>query len=131
MTEVRFEALAMWCRNPASRGVLASCGFFSAANERLIGASYYVKEADRFAFVLLARDAHGRYQAFANEGIFPSRRAADAAVLAALAGLADEETPEVPMRADTRVGVDLFAPIPGAKLNAKSLHLRDSRNQSA
>jgi len=131
MTEARFEALAMWCRNPASRGVLANCGFFSADDERLIGASYYVKEADRFAFILLARDAHGRYQGFANQGIYPSRRAADAAVTAALTGLADEETPNVPMRPDTRVGVDLFVPIAGAKLNAKFLHLRDSRNQSA
>lgn len=36
ITEARFEALAIWCRNPASRGVLANCGFFSAVDERLI-----------------------------------------------------------------------------------------------
>lgn len=131
MTQERFEALAMWCRNPETRELLHDCGWFSADGERLIGATYFIDERDAFAFVLLARDLHGRYQVFATYGPFISGRAAETAIAQVLAKLATEPTPEVPMQPDTRPGVDLFEDIPGAKLNPKFLNLRDRPNPSA
>lgn len=127
----RFEALAMWCRSPGSRQALRDCAYFSADDERLIGATYYAGDSDAFAFILLARDTHGRFQGFANQGAFVSARAAEAGIRDTLARLKDAPTPEVPMRADTRVGVDLFAVTHKAKLNPKFVNLRDSRNASA
>jgi len=127
----RFEALAMWCRSPGSREALRDCAYFSVDGERLIGATYYVRDADAFAYILLARDAHGRFQGFANRGVFVSARAAEAAIREALSGLANKPTPEVPMRSDTRAGVDLFEVLSKAKLNPKFVNLRDSRNASA
>jgi hypothetical protein len=104
---------------------------FSADNERLIGAVYYIRAIDHFAYVLLARDKLERYQAFSNIGPFPTARAAEQAIIARLLTLEGEPAPEVPMRSDARRGVDLFAPISGGKLNSRFLVLRDSRNSSA
>lgn len=131
ITEARFEARAMWCRNPGTRDELANLSFFSGDGDRIIGAVYYIRSVDRFAYVLLARDILGRYQAFDNRGIFSTARAAETAIQARLSNLEDQTTPEVPMRPDTRKGVDLFAPISGAKLNPKFVNLRDIRNTSA
>ena len=131
MTEARFDALAMWCRSPASRSVLANKSFWSAAEEGVIGATYYVADAKRFGYVLLARDKHGRYQAFEEVNPFTSARAADINIAARLAELEGGSLPEPPMRPDTRPGVDLFTPIEGADLNPKFLNLRDGRNSSA
>jgi hypothetical protein len=121
----------MWCRSPGSREAPRDCAYFSVDDERLIGATYYARDADAFAYILLARDAYGRFQAFANQGLFVSARAAKAAIREALSRLADKPTPEVPMRPDTRPGVDLFEVLPRAKLNPKFVKLRDSRNASA
>lgn len=131
MSAERFEALAMWCRTPGSRASLRDCAHFSINGEQLIGATYYLSEADKFAFVLLARDELGRYQAFENEGVFLSARAAEAAILSRLEALSKQPPPKVPMRPDTRRGVDLFEIIPSTKLNPKFINLRDSRNASA
>lgn len=109
----------MWCRSPGTREALANCSLFSADNERLIGATYYMREVDCFAYVVLARDRHGRFQAFENIGPHPSLRAAEAALIARLDIL------------DTRAGVDLFAPIKRSRLNPKFVNLRDGRNPSA
>ena len=127
----RFEALASWCRNPGSRGSLRDCAFYSGDDERLLGATYYISEAERFAYVLLARDAHGRFQAFANQGAWLSARGVDAAIREELGALVTEPTPEVPIWPDTRPGVDLFASVSGARLNRKFVNLRDGRNASA
>ncbi len=121
----------MWCRNPGSREALRGCAYFSADGERLIGATYYARAAGAFAFILLARDAYGRFQGFANQGVFVSARAAEAAIRETLGRLAGASTPEIPMRVETRAGVDLFMALPTAKLNPKFVHLRDSRNASA
>lgn len=121
----------MWCRSPGSRQALRDCAFFSTDDERVIGATYYLRDADAFAYILLARDAHGRFQGFANQGVFVSARAAEVAIREVLGGLAGAPTPNVPMRPDTRVGIDLFSEIPKAKLNPKFVNLRDSRNASA
>ncbi len=131
MTEARFEALAMWCRNPGTRDELANLSFFSTDNERIIGAVYYIRSADRFAYVLLARDKLGRYQGFDSRDIFSTARAAETAIQAKLSSLGHQATPKVPMRPDTRKGVDLFAPIRGAKLNPKFVNLKEVRNSSA
>jgi hypothetical protein len=131
MTEERFEAFGMWCRGLGTREALANCSFFSADNERLIGAAYYIRKTDAFAYVLLARDAHGRFQAFANIGPHWSLRGAEAALIARLGDLEANQTPDVPMRQDTRVGVDLFATVAKARLNPKFVNLRDGRNPSA
>ena len=121
----------MWCRSPGSRATLANCSFFSADNERLIGAVYYIKSVDHFAYILLARDKLQRYQAFSNFGVFPTARAAERAIVTRLSTLEGQAPPEVPMRSDTLEGVDLFAAISGAKLNPKFVALRDNRNSSA
>jgi hypothetical protein len=131
ITEARFQALAMWCRSPASRSVLADKSFWSAAEEGVIGATYYIADAKRFGYVLLARDKHGRYQAFEEVRPFTSARAADIKIAARLAELEGGSLPEPPMRPDTRPGVDLFTLIEGADLNPKFLNLRDGRNSSA
>ena len=109
----------------------ANCSFFSADNERLIGAVYYIREPDKFAYILLARDKFERYQGFDNRGVFSTARAAERAIVKRLSALEKEPTPEVPMRPDTRKGVDLFARLPRAKLNPKFVGLRDTRNSSA
>lgn len=131
MTKPRFDAFGMWGRSPGTRHELANCSFFSADGERLIGATYYVRRADRFAYVVLARDAHGRFQGFANHGPYQSLRSAEAALIGRLTALLEEPAPEVPMRSNTRPGVDLFAAIEGARLNPKFVNLRDGRNPSA
>ena len=131
LSRERFEAPAMWCRSPASRGALRDCAYFAADEERLIGVTYYARAADAFAYILLARDEHGRFQAFANRGVFVSARAAEAAIREALTQLEGRPTPEVPMRPETRPGVDLFARLPRARLSPKFVNLRDSRNASA
>jgi hypothetical protein len=131
MSEARFEALAMWCRNPGSRLALANCSFFSADEERLIGGVYFIRATDRLGYVLLARDKHDRYQTFSNIWPFLSARAAERDIHARLATLECQKTPDVPMRLDTQKGVNLFAPIAGAKLNPKFLNLRDGRHSSA
>lgn len=121
----------MWSRAPGGRDIIANKWFFVAADEALIGATYYLAEIDRFGFVLLARDEFGRYRAFDNQGPFTSARAADAAIIARLIAL--EAGKPFILKADPtdRPGVDLFAPIPKAKLNPKFANLRDGRNPSA
>jgi hypothetical protein len=131
MSRERFEALTTWCRSPGSRKLLNNCACFSSENERLIGATYYVRRANAFAYILLARDAHRRFQAFINRGPFVSARLAEAEIRKALTDLAKVPTPEVPMQPASPTGIDLFATIPGAKLSPKFLNLRDSRNASA
>src|SRR5580700_6293259 len=126
IAEARFEAFAMWCRSPGSRKSLANCSFFSADNERLIGAVYYIREPDKFAYILLARDKFERYQGFDNRGVFSTARAAERAIVKRLSALEREPTPEVPMRPDTRKGLDLFARLPRARLNPKFVGLRDT-----
>ena len=111
--------------------------FFSNDDERVIGGVYCVRPTDSFgsadcsAYVVLARDKLGRYQGFGNFGMFATARAAERVLVARLVALESQPTPEVPMRPDTLKGVDLFAPVRGATLNAKFVALRDNRNSSA
>lgn len=130
MSDARFEALAMWCRNPAAHEALATCAGFATEDERAIGATYYMRPADSFAYVLLARDSLQRYQGFDNRGPFRSARAAEIAIREHLAAIEQGAPHEVPMRPDTRAGVNLFATFGGAKLNPKFINLRDRRNSS-
>lgn len=131
MSEERFEALGMWCRAAGTREVLTNCSYFSADDERLIGATFFARDKDLFAYVLLARDAHDRFQGFEESEAFHTLRAAEEALKLRLHELDSKPTPDVPMRKDTRKGVDLFAPIKGARLNPKFVNLRDRKIPSA
>ena len=116
MTEERFEALAMWCRAPGAREVLPNCSFFSADGEQRIGATFFARDSDLFAYVLLARDAHGQYQGFEESKAFHTLRAAEAAIKPRLDEPASEPTPDVLMRKDT----------PGKPSGASASSLTDS-----
>lgn len=135
MHRSRFDALGGWCRTPGTRDALPTVAAFSTNDETALAATFFDKTRGDFGFfgyVLLARDAFGRYQVFDYRGPYVTARAANKAVLQRLSDLEKAEPPDVPMREGSKRGVDLFASIKGVKkFNEKFIHLRDGRNPSA
>ncbi len=138
MSRYRFDALADWCRVPGTRELLPTAAAFSTMDEKVIGAVYFDRNAPKelgdagyFAYVLLGRDAFGRYQIFDQHGPYVTARAANKAVLTRLAKF-EKKAATVPISPKAKRGVDLFAPVKGAKnLDEKFVNLRDGINSSA
>lgn len=132
MTAARFDALAGWGRAPGTRGTLRNGQAWSTSDGRLLGTTYYAPDTDVFAVIVLARDRHGCFRVFDFDGAYLTGRGAEAALRARLAALAGEPTPDVPLPAGARQGIDLFAALPGVeRLNAKFVNLRDRPAPSA
>lgn len=132
MTLARFEALTLWGR-PA--GMEEDCRLGSAwatVDERILAAILHLNATREFFCVAFARDQQGRYRGFERSVMYPSPRAA-AAALQRDFGQSLAQTPPVHVEAPPPSrGVDLFAPAAGAtRLHDAFVFVRDSFEQAA
>ena len=80
MNPYRFEALAMWARAFSGYSIVAELSYWSSSDERLLGV-VLVDVIDRdFNYVVLARDAQGRFRAVNVGTSFSSPKAAEDAL---------------------------------------------------
>lgn len=139
MNRKRFDALAGWCRAAGTRTSFPTVAAFSTGSEEVLAATYHdMSTGDRFGggglfhYVLLSRDAFGRFQVAGHGGPYITARAANKAASLRLLNMEGKAPPLAPMQSKSRRGIDLFSPVKGVtKLNPKFVNLRDSANTSA
>lgn len=118
MTEQRFEALAGYTRRPELVMFVQEAGWFSSADERLLGVVTWDRQDRDFGWVLLARDQRLKFRGIAVDSSLPSFDDARAALATAMANHASEADEAFFQDDDERAPVDFFTPIvPEARLN--------------
>jgi hypothetical protein len=132
MTVERYEALTLWGR---PEGMDQDCRLASAwatADESILAAVVHLNATREFFCVAFARDSQGRYRGFERSVMYPSARAAVAALQRDF-GQRLAQTPPVHVDAGpSSRGVDLFAPAAGTRrLHDAFVFLRDSFEQAA
>lgn len=132
MTSERFEALTLWGR-PA--GMNRDCRLASAwatVDERILAAVLHLNATREFFCVAFARDQQGRYRGFERSVMYPSPRAAVAALQRDFGQRLAQVRPVHVEPAPPSQGLDLFAPAAGTtRLHDAFVFLRDSFEQAA
>lgn len=110
MTPQRFDVLTIGTRGPATRYMAEELSWWTDQDERIIGLVFRDRTDDDYGWIVLARDAAGRFRAVDVESSLRSASYAEIGLRAAMAAALNEPIDQIGVQGDEpTLPVDLLA----------------------